>query len=110
MATEGEIYIFGGGNNRDAASNSIERYKISKDTMTLLNLKIPHKISFAISARVSSTQILILGGTIQTVSGEKFDQSKSVYSFIYSGLEKEILKTADLPKPVLSIYSAFEFY
>ena len=73
-----------------------------------MEVKIPSKISFAISYKVNPQQILILGGTKLTVSGEKIDRTKQAYLFQFSGYP-DVTRTQDLTHELLSIYPPFKF-
>lgn len=83
-ANKDYIYVFGGGNEKSNASDTIEQYNIVKNVWHLLNIRLPAHISFSISQRVSSEKILIIGGS-EIVNGVENKQTANVFMFNYSG-------------------------
>lgn len=108
VASRELIYLFGGGNERQSSTNLIEQYKITTDSWTTINLRIPQKISFSVCYKTTTTSLLILGGTTQYVGGERMEKVKSVYEFKFGG-KKEIMRVKDLDESTISICDPFSF-
>ena len=71
------IFIFGGYNKELGTLNSIERYDISLNRVTLLpDIKMPCPLRRFASVKISSTKILLMGGI-----GRLSKDSDAVYCF-----------------------------
>ena len=83
-ATKDLIYVFGGGNSKMIASDTIEQYTISKNKWHLLNVMLPKWVGFSISQRISNEKILIIGGW-EVEKGILRKQTSNVFMFNFSG-------------------------
>mmetsp|Transcript_34419 Transcript_34419/g.60341 ORF Transcript_34419/g.60341 Transcript_34419/m.60341 type:complete len:542 (+) Transcript_34419:727-2352(+) len=80
------IYVFGGYETR--VENSIERYSISSNSWTLMNLLLPEKMWQASAFPLNSHQILIYGGESNTDDFQRnsfiFDTTDQTFDFYTS--------------------------
>jgi len=68
--TADTIYVFGGSTNSQPTLDSIEQYSVASNRWNTLQVKMPISLCFLSSFKLSSTKILILGGTTTQQSTE----------------------------------------
>lgn len=59
---ENLIYIFGGYNKEIGTLDSIEKYEIDKQVMSVIKVKMPTPLRRFVSIKISTTKILLIGG------------------------------------------------
>ena len=82
--TADTIYVFGGSSNTQGALDTIEQYSVSCNRWTLLSVQLPRALCFMTTFKVSSTEIMILGGSTREKPNNENDAAKTGKTFMSS--------------------------
>ena len=63
--TSDSLYVFGGTTPEDHMTEIIEQYLVSANIWITLPVRMPYKMSFLSTFKVSPYQILIMGGIVE---------------------------------------------
>ena len=111
--TADTLYVFGGTSNSYQTLSSIEQYSIALNRWQLLKISLPRALCFLTSFKLSSTQILILGGSMrESLPSKQVRQpnAKSFLSnqvFLFDVLEPRFTRVANMKRGFISLYPAF---
>eukprot|EP00353_Schmidingerella_taraikaensis_P013132 CAMPEP_0185572248 /NCGR_PEP_ID=MMETSP0434-20130131/4207_1 /TAXON_ID=626734 ORGANISM="Favella taraikaensis, Strain Fe Narragansett Bay" /NCGR_SAMPLE_ID=MMETSP0434 /ASSEMBLY_ACC=CAM_ASM_000379 /LENGTH=162 /DNA_ID=CAMNT_0028188045 /DNA_START=1611 /DNA_END=2099 /DNA_ORIENTATION=- len=80
--TADTIYVFGGTSNTTQTLSSIEHYSIASNRWQLLKVQMPRALCFLSTFKLTSTQVLILGGSMRENPPPKSTDVTSGRSFM----------------------------
>ena len=98
------IYLFGGTSQVETV-DSIEQFSISTNVWTLLRVRMPMPASHLTTFKVSSAEILIMGGRVKDVKNLTTYTTNEV--LLFNVVRGKFQRMRPLDKEVLSFYPAF---
>lgn len=85
--------------------DTVEQYSISTNVWTMLRVRMPMPVSFLTTFKLSSSEILLMGGMVKDV--KNLTQYKSNEVLLYNVVRGKFSRIKTLDREVLSLYPAF---
>jgi hypothetical protein len=105
--TSDSMYVFGGTTPDDHMTEIVEQYLVSANIWITLPVKMPYRMSFLSSFKVSPYQILILGGIVEGESEIIKESFITNQVSLYDIRHPEIKMIGELPEDFVSVTTPF---
>jgi hypothetical protein len=105
--TADSLYVFGGTNPDDHMTEIIEQYLVSANIWITLPVKMPYRMSFLSTFKVSPYQIIILGGIVEGDSEIIKESFITNQVSMYDIRHPDIKMIGDLPEDFVSVNIPF---
>lgn len=105
--TADSMYVFGGTTPDEHMTDIIEQYLVSANIWITLPVRMPYKLSFLSTFKVSPFQILILGGIVEGESEITKESFITNQVSIYDIRHPEVKIEDELPEDFISVTQPF---
>jgi hypothetical protein len=98
------IYLFGGTSQVETV-DTVEQYSVSTNVWTMLRVRMPMPVAFLTTFKISSSEILVMGGMVKDVKNLTTYKSNEVS--LFNVVRGKFTRAKPMEREVLSLYPAF---
>jgi hypothetical protein len=98
------IYLFGGTSQVETV-DTVEQYSVSTNVWTMLRVRMPMPVAFLTTFKISSSEILVMGGMVKDVKNLTTYKSNEVS--LFNVVRGKFTRVKTMEREVLSLYPAF---